>query len=102
MTPLEKLTRIKQHLNDTGMYVFINILYPALKKDMNIDYTDVCRLYPEYEERVISDKSKRTRLSKAKSIIKNGWEKEALSVASESERLDPLSKKKALDFLNAI
>ena len=49
------LIAIRKYLNDTGMYIFINILYPALKKSVDIDFNDVCRMYPEYAERVKAD-----------------------------------------------
>lgn len=96
------LSTIRKYLNDTGMYIFINILYPALKKSFDIDFNDVCSMFPEYAERVKSDKSKRTRLSKAKSILRNGWEKDALTIIAESERIDSYIVDKAKRFLSMI
>ncbi len=93
---------IRKYLNDTGMYIFTNILYPALKKSFEIDYNDVCQMFPEYAERVKSDKSKRTRLSKAKSILRNGWEKDALTIIAESERVDAQIADKARKLLSQI
>ena len=93
---------IKDKLNKIGKDVFISILYPALKKSFDIDYKDVCRMFPEYSDRVISDKSKRTRLSKARSILRNGWEKYALTIISESNRLDEQLINKAKEYLALI
>ena len=96
---------IKKHLNDTGKDVFVSILYPALKRKSemdgtyDIDYLDVCQAYPEYAVRAESDKSKRTRLSKAKSILRNVWEREALTLIAESKRLDDRLIKKAKEYL---
>lgn len=99
MTKQEIEEKTRKYLNDTGMDIFINILYPALKKSYEIDFNDVCRMFPIYAERVKSDKSKRTRLSKAKSILKNGWEEQALQIISESNRLDEQLKSKAKEYL---
>ncbi|MDE6354558.1 MAG: hypothetical protein K2L56_05850 [Prevotella sp.] len=96
------LIAIRKYLNDTGMYIFINILYPALKKSVDIDFNDVCRMYPEYAERVKSDKSKKTRLSKAKSILRNGWEKDALTIIADSKKIDYHLVDKAKKFLSMI
>lgn len=97
--------KINKYLNDTGKDVFISILYPALKRRFestgayDIDYLDVCQAYPEYAVRAESDKSKRTRLSKAKAILRNGWEREALTLIVESKRLDDGIIKKAKEYL---
>ena len=97
--------KTKKYLQAIGKDVFISILYPALKRRFestgayDIDYLDVCRAYPEYAERAESDKSKRTRLSKAKSILRNGWEREALTLIAESKRLDDRLIKKAKEYL---
>ena len=97
--------KTKKYLNDTGKEVFISILYPALKRKFemdgtyDIDYIDVCRSYLEYAERAESDKSKRTRLSKAKSIQRNGWEREALTLIAESRRIDERLIEIAKDYL---
>lgn len=97
--------KIKKYLQAIGKDVFISILYPALKRKFEmdgtyeIDYLDVCQTYPEYAVRAESDKSKRTRLSKAKSILRNGWEREALTLIAESKRLDDRIIKKAKEYL---
>lgn len=102
MTPQEQKDKTRRYLNDTGMDMFITILYPALKKSFDIDFNDVCSMFPEYAERVKSDKSKRTRLSKAKSILRNGWEKYALTIISESNRLDEQLINNAKEYLATI
>lgn len=91
-----------KYLNKIGKEVFIEILYPSIKQNFNIDYTDVCKMYPDYEKRAVSDISKRTRLSKAKTIIKNGWERHALTIISESKRLDEHIINKAKMYLDLI
>lgn len=93
--------KIKKYLKDTGMYVFVNILYPALITHEDIDVEKLCQLYPEYSVRVKSDKSKRTRLSKAKSIIVNNWQKEALGLICFS-KIDEKSKNLAKEFYNTL
>lgn len=93
---------INAKLNRIGKDVFISILYPALKKSFDIDYKDVCRMFPEYAEKVKSDKAKQTRLSTAKSILREGCEKEALIIISESNRLDEQLTNKAKEYLALI
>ena len=93
---------INAKLNRIGKDVFISILYPALKKSFDIDYKDVCRMFPEYAEKVKSDKAKQTRLSTAKSILREGYEKEALIIISESNRLDEQLTNKAKEYLALI
>ena len=90
--------RVKAWLKSIGKEVFITILYPALKSDINIDSSDVCRLYPEFAKRDCRD----NRLSSARSIIKNGWEKYALTIISESNRLDEQLINKAKEYLALI
>ena len=106
---MEEITKnIKKYLQAIGKEVVISILYPALKRKFestgayDIDYLDVCRAYPEYAERAESGKSKRTRLSTVKSILRNGWEREALTLIAESERLDDRLIKKAKEYLARI
>lgn len=65
-------------LHSIGLYVFVNILYPAIKNNPDIDLEEICRLYPEYAKRAKSEITKKTRLSSSKSIILNGMEEEAL------------------------
>lgn len=89
-------------LRSIGLYVFINILYPAIKNNPNIDIEEICRLYPEYAKRAKSEISKKNRLSSTKSIITNGMEEEALIYISESNKLDDKSINKALEYLYAL
>ena len=93
---------INEKLKRIGKDVFISILYPALKKSFDIDYKDVCFMFPEYAKRVRSDKAKRTRLSTAKSILKGGCEKCALTIIAESNRLDEQLINKAKEYLALI
>lgn len=99
MTTQEQDKAIR-YLRTIGMDVFVNILYPALKKSFDIDYHDVCRMYPEYAERAKSDKTKQTRLSCAKSILRNGWEEFALEMITESNRVDLSAKNNAKKYLS--
>ena len=59
-------------------------------------------MFPEYSDRVISDKSKRTRLSATKSILRDGLEKDALTIIAESERLDEQLINKAKEYFALI
>ena len=94
--------KTREYLKAIGMDVFVSILYPALKKSFDIDYHDVCRMYPEYAERAKSDKSKQTRLSHAKSILRNGWEEFALEMIAESNRVDLSAKNNAKKYLSQL
>lgn len=103
---MDEITKKTQkYLQAIGKEVFISILYPVLKRKFeiegtyDIDYLDVCRAYPEYAEHAESDKSKRTRLSTAKSILRNGWEREALTLIAESSRIDEKLIKIAKEYL---
>lgn len=103
---MDEITKKTQkYLQAIGKEVFISILYLALKRKFeiedtyDIDYLEVCRAYPEYAEHAESDKSKRTRLSKAKSILRNGWEREALTLIAESSRIDEKLIKIANEYL---
>lgn len=104
----ETTKKIRKHLNDTGMEVFLCFLYPALKKKFendatyDIDYRDICTAYPEYAIRAESDKSKRSRLSRAKSILRNGWEREALTIIFESKRLDSKLIQMAKNYIDSL
>ena len=94
----EIISKTNAWLKSIGKEVFITILYPALKKDINIDSSAVCRLYPEFAKRDCRD----NRLSSSRSIIKNGWEKYALTIIAESKRLDPSIIDKAKNYLSQI
>ncbi len=89
-------------LHSIGLYVFVNILYPAIKNNPDIDLEEICRLYPEYAKRAKSEITKKTRLSSSKSIILNGMEEEALMYISASNKLDDKSINKALKYLYAL
>ena len=104
----EMSNKTETYLRAIGKDVFISILYPALKSkfatdgNYDIDYQDVCRSYPEYAERVESDGAKKSRLSTAKSILRNGWEREALTIISVSNRLDEKLTKMAKTYLHRL
>lgn len=100
MAQICDIDKVNDKLNTTGKSVFINILYPVLKNNFDADIHDICKLYPEY--RIYTDDSKMTRLSSAKSIIRNGWEREALQIISESNKLDCDSVEKAIRYLRQL
>lgn len=64
------------------MDVYLTILYPALKKDPNITWQEISRRYPRYNS--LSILAQQSRFSNARSIIRNGWEEDALRMIAGS------------------
>ena len=75
---LEKL------LKSIGKATFVEILYPALRNNINVSYKEIAKKYPKYE----TYKSQQSRLSIAKSIFHHGLELEALQIIADSARID--------------
>lgn len=69
-------------LKSIGMDVYLTILYPALKKDPNITWQEISRRYPRYNS--LSILAQQSRFSNARSIIRNGWEEDALRMIAGS------------------
>lgn len=88
--------QLKKLLNACGKQAFVNYLFPSLSKDTNVTVQDIARLYPECND--FSANSQNTRLSKARTIFKNGWEYDALEIIADS-RADPQTRQKAKELL---
>lgn len=69
-------------LKSIGMEVYLTILYPELKKDPNITWQEISRRYPRYNS--LSVLAQQSRFSNARSIIRNGWEEDALRMIADS------------------
>lgn len=92
----EKEKQIKELLKACGMQVFVDYLFPALSKDINLTVLEMSRIHPEYNG--FSANAQNTRLSKAKSIFINGWEYDALEIIANS-RADIKTRLKAKELL---
>lgn len=68
-------------LKSIGMEVYLTILYPELKKDPNITWQEISRRYPRYNS--LSVLAQQSRFSNARSIIRNGWEEDALRMIAD-------------------
>ncbi len=75
---------------------FVDYLFPALSKDINVTVLEMSRISPEYND--FSANAQNTRLSKARTIFKNGWEYDALEIIVDS-RADAKTKQKAKELL---
>ena len=85
--------KLNELLRAVGMKVFVEILYPALTHDRSVTAIELTRKYPTYAE--FTQAAQNTRLSKAKKIFNNGWQREALITISLSSRTDPSVRSKA-------
>lgn len=93
----EKEIHIKNLLRACGMQVFVDYLFPALSKDINVTTLEMSRTCPEFN--IFSANAQNTRLSKAKTIFKNGWEYDALEIIASSSRVPYEIRMKAREML---
>lgn len=100
MDSIDKSIKIKKLLNDVGADTFVSILYPALKENLNLDYEDIGKMYPRYK--TYSENSQKSRLNKAKSILKNGLLRDVLEQISISTKLDYKIKTSASEYLKSL
>ena len=84
---------LKRLLIATGMKTFVEVLYPALCHDRMVTVMELIRKYPKYAE--YTPASQNTRLSKAKKIFNNGWQREALESIVASDRTTPETRQEA-------
>lgn len=85
-------------LRSIGKRVFVEYLYPELKRNMEITESELSEKYEEYAG--FSDNARRSRLSSAKSIFRRGLEKEALRVICLSSNVPSLVRSKAQSYLD--
>ena len=84
-------------MNDVGCETFINVIYPELKRDINVDVQYLSAKYKTYAEYTL--KSQKSRLSKGKSIFRNGEVCDALMFIINSSKVSSELKYKAKMYL---
>ncbi|MBO7494469.1 MAG: hypothetical protein J6T87_10040 [Bacteroidales bacterium] len=77
-----EIIEIESLLKKIGKSVFVEILYPEIIKNDNVSWQELSDKYALYAK--FTDNSKRSRLSSARRIVRNGWGKRALEIISES------------------
>ena len=82
---------VERLLNSVGKRTFIKSYYNF--KNWSRDYC-ICNFEEDF-----TDKAKSSKTGHAKSIFKNGFEKEALIIISNSERVDDITRRKAKEIL---
>lgn len=86
-------------LRSIGKRVFVECIYPELKKNMNITESELSEKYEEYAN--FSDNARKSRLSSAKSIFRRGLAEEALRIISSSGNVPFMIRSKAEKLLNS-
>ena len=66
-------SQIEEILRKIGKKSFVQHLYPELRKDINVTIEDIVSRHPEYNEYTLN--SQKSRLSKDRSIFREGKEK---------------------------
>jgi len=77
---------IEKYLIGIGKEIFVTILYPEISENQKVKYFEIARKHPKFG--VLTEKSQRSRLSKAKSIFKLGLEIKALINVFESNNVN--------------
>lgn len=96
----DKAYALDNRLSSVGKATFIK-LYPLVKQNLDITVEEVEKVYSEYKKGK-AENAKRTCLSSTRSIIRNGYEAEALEIIVNSSRMDDaviLEAKKYLEEL---
>lgn len=96
----DKAYTLDNRLSSVGKATFMK-LYPLVKQNLDISVEEVEKVYPEYKNGK-TENAKRTCLSSTRSIIRNGYEAEALEIIVNSSRMDDtviLEAKKYLEEL---
>lgn len=78
--------KLERYLQSVGKSVFVEIMYPELRKNMDIDYEYLARKYKQYSE--YTDNAQRSRLSTSKTIFRNGWQYDALEIVRGSSNVE--------------
>lgn len=91
--------KLNELLQKIGKNVFVTILYPALKRDIDITLPELIESEPLFCELSKTRTAQNTRLSKARTIFINGWENAALECIAYSAKVDPDARKKAKELL---
>lgn len=88
---------VETTLRSIGKRVFVEYLYPELKKNIDITESELSEKYEEYAS--FSDNARRSRLSSAKSIFRRGLEEKALGVIISSSNVPLYVRNKAQNYL---
>jgi len=97
-TEVELEENVDKWLKAIGKDIFLTVLFPELKKNMEISYQELANKYERYSHFTIN--SQRSRLSKAKTIFKNGVENEALLNIIDSLKVDEKTRIIASELYN--
>ena len=95
VSPKKSKIDLDKWLKSIGKATFVEILFPALRDNINVTYKEIAEKYPKYE----NYKSQQARLSTARSIFHNGLESKALQIIAGSSRLDANVVEKAKLYL---
>jgi hypothetical protein len=95
VSPKKTKIDLDRWLKRIGKATFVEILFPALRNNINVTYNEIAEKYPKYE----NYKSQQARLSTAKSIFHNSLELKALQIIAASSRLDAKVVEKAKLYL---
>ena len=95
VSPKKSKIDLDKWLKSIGKATFVEILFPALRDNINVTYKEIAENYPKYE----NYKSQQARLSTARSIFHNGLESKALQIIAGSSRLDANVVEKAKLYL---
>lgn len=96
MTQYER-EKLERYLQSVGKSVFVEIMYPELQRNMDIDYEYLANKYVLYGNYTLN--AQRSRLSKSKTIFRNGWQFEALKIVRNSNA-EPRIKMIASEFFH--
>jgi len=88
---------IEELLRKIGKKSFVCHLYPELINNIDVSIEDIASRHPEFKK--YTRDSQRTRLSKARSIFKEGKEREALLIIIYSGKIDNDTLSQAHKFL---
>lgn len=97
VSDLEEEDQIRELLRSIGMKTFVEIIYPALKRNINISVADLSDKDSEFSQYTVN--AQNTRLSKSRKLFENGWENIALQIIADSYRVEPGVRVKAKEIL---
>jgi hypothetical protein len=93
-----KIMNLDVLLRKIGMSVFVQILYPELMRDKNVSIETICERHVKFAEFTLN--SQRSRLSSAKTIFRDGLERQALKLIAKSDQVDNQVRTVALNLIN--
>lgn len=96
----DKAYALDNRLRSVGKATFMK-LYPLVKQNLDITVEEVEKVYPEYKKGK-AENAKRTCLSSTRSIIRNGYEAEALEIIVNSSRMDDVVILEAKKYLEEL